>query len=303
MLTALETGLGLDIVLGLQASSNPLFDVLAWILNIAGSDLFYISVLALVYWSFNRHLGIRMIFGLLVAGILTIVLKELLHRPRPFMVSEQVVPLFEVDSFGIPSGHVLMAVVVWGTLAVHLRRGWFYGLAAVYIVLMGLARIYAGVHYPQDVIAGLIVGLLLLWLYNMYAGHVATAWQHLNAPLRAGIVVLVGVVIAIALVHDEAGLAFAGLMIGIGLALELEARSVRFNAQSTVRQGVIRYLPGILLTLLVLLGLRFLFGALVNDETAVLRVVRYALTALFAIYAWPWLMLHTGLAEPEASST
>ena len=300
MLEQLETGLGLDIVLGMQTTSNPLFNILAWILNIAGSDLFYISVLALVYWTMNRHLGVRLIFALLIGAVLTMWLKEVFHRPRPFMVSEEVMPLFPAGSFGLPSGHVLMAVVVWGYVAAHLNRAFVYGVVAIYIVLMGWSRLYAGVHYPQDVLAGLAIGLVVLWLYRTFSERIAAAWLRLNAPLRAIIFVLAGIAIALVLVQDEAGLAFAGLLIGIGLGLELEARTGRFSAQTTVRQGVLRYLPGIMLTILLLLGLRVIFGALAGDETAVLRVIRYALTVLFAIYVWPWVMLRTGLAAQEA---
>lgn len=296
MLTELETGAGLDIVLGLQAGSNSFFDLLAQILNVTGSDLFYISALVLVYWSLNRQLGIRMIIALIVGGILAIGLKELFQRPRPFMISEQVVPLFAAGGFGIPSGHVLMSVVIWGYLAVHLRRGWVYALTAVYIVLAAWARMYAGVHYPQDVLAGLIVGLLILWLYTTYAERIASAWQGLNSLLRVGLFILAGIVIAVALAGDKAGLAFAGIMMGIGPALDLEAHSVNFDTQGSTSQRIGRYLAGVILTLTVLLGLRFIFGALVEDETAPLRVVRYALTALFAGFAWPWLMVRVGLA-------
>lgn len=60
MFEVLETGLGLDMVLSLQTSRNDLFDTLAMILNAMGNELFYIALLALVYWAFNRHKGMRL---------------------------------------------------------------------------------------------------------------------------------------------------------------------------------------------------------------------------------------------------
>jgi len=298
LLTELETGLGLDIVLDLQAGSNILFDTLAWILNIAGSDLFYLATLLLVYWTINRRLGLRLLFALVVAGLITVALKALLQRPRPFMVSDEVVPLFAAGGFGIPSGHVLIATVLWGYLADKLQRRWGYALVGIYILFMMWSRMYAGVHFPQDVVAGLVVGWLVLWLYAAFAGRIEAGWQQLAAPTRAITLVLAGIGAAVFLADEPGGVALAGIMIGLGPALEIQARYAAFRAESTARQRILRYLIGLALTIPVLFGLRFLFIPVADGETVALRALRYALTVLVAVSAWPWLMLKTGLAAP-----
>lgn len=196
-LSDLETGAGLDIVLGLQAGRSPLLDGLAWALHIAGSEVFLLVLLSLIVLFANRRLGVRLIFALVIGELLAYALKEVLQRPRPFMVSEAVVPLFSQGSYGLPSGHVTASVAVWGYFAFYYGRRWLYGVIAVYLLVLGWARMYAGVHYPQDVVLGLIVGLFVVWLLARYADPAANWWRGRNNRLRAGVTLLVVALLAL----------------------------------------------------------------------------------------------------------
>ncbi|MBZ0301131.1 MAG: hypothetical protein K8J31_15395, partial [Anaerolineae bacterium] len=113
MFEALETGFGLDVVLALQASRSGLLDGLALILNSMGGPLFYLIVLLLVYWSLNRRIGVRLTAALIVGGVANGLLKAFFHRPRPNLVSDLVMPLVHEPGYGIPSGHVMISLVVW----------------------------------------------------------------------------------------------------------------------------------------------------------------------------------------------
>lgn len=118
----------------------------------------------------KRH-AMGLAWGATFTGaLLSVVLKEIFDRPRP-----QVVPhLAEVESASFPSGHALMSAVVYLTLGallsqfVRQRRVKCYvlGVAVLMTGIIGLSRIFLGVHYPTDVLAGWTVGLtwaLLCW--------------------------------------------------------------------------------------------------------------------------------------------
>jgi undecaprenyl-diphosphatase len=103
--------------------------------------------------------------------ILNDVLKVMFARPRPSVVPH----LREVGSASFPSGHALTSAVVYLTLGTLLMRvaerrllKWYcIGVAMLTTVLVGLSRLYLGVHYPTDVLAGWLVGLswaLICWL-------------------------------------------------------------------------------------------------------------------------------------------
>ena len=300
MLENLETGAGLDLVLAVQSVRSSLFDVLAEALHAMGGEIFFLIVLLLIYWSINRHLGIRLIVALIVAGILNSVLKDVFQRPRPFMVSDLVVPLQAEDNYGIPSAHVMVGLVVWGYAALFTKLRWLYWAVALFVIVMAWSRMYVGVHFPQDVVAGVLFGLIVLLLYVRAVESIATRWQHLNSYLRIGLLVLAAVITVIVAGRDRNALALAGILIGVGPAMELELRYANFSNAGTPTQRMLRFVIGIALTLALFLGLRVLFGALAEEGTTVgivPRLLRYALVTLFAFFVWPRLALRMGLAQ------
>lgn len=101
--------------------------------------------------------------AVLGGGLFDLLLKEVFYRPRP-----QVVPhLVNVDSLSYPSGHSVMSAAVYLTLALILlnldiKRNikiYFLYSAIFLILIIGISRIYLGVHYPSDVLGGWDLGL------------------------------------------------------------------------------------------------------------------------------------------------
>jgi len=152
-----------------------------------------VPVLALVVAGVSGFLLIRgqySALGLLLAalisgGLLNMVLKDLFDRPRPVLVPH----LLRVGNASFPSGHAMLSAVVYLTLGAFLgnflkqRRFKVYalGLALAVSCLIGITRVYLGVHYPTDVLAGWTVGVVwaLLWSLAAHAlqrrGHVEPA--------------------------------------------------------------------------------------------------------------------------------
>ena len=300
MFEQLETGIGLEIVLWLQMHSNPLMDALAQLLNALGGDLF-IGVLGFIYWSINKALGKRLLFALFISLTLSLIVKELLQTPRPYTVSEQVTPLFTVDdSFGMPSGHVLSALVVWGYIALWLNTRRAKLFAIVYVLLQGWGRMVSGVHYPQDVIGGIVLGILCLWLYWRYAETVGKHCSAYSLPIQIILIIEVAILTLLLLMGDANGSVVAGIFLGASLGILAESRFVNFATQGSLSQHVIRYLLGLVVVAGVLIGLRVLFEQL--EPAVIFRMIRYALTTFVAVALYPAIAIRLGIMGTEAES-
>ena len=81
-------------------------------------------IVAIIYWSFDRNLGLRMAIFLPVSASFNSVLKQAIHAPRPFWVDQGIVALHPENGFGMPSGHA-QAATVWLLAGAYLKKGWF----------------------------------------------------------------------------------------------------------------------------------------------------------------------------------
>lgn len=133
--------------------------------KLGDAGLLWIALsLAMLFRKPTRRAGAlalcAMILGLIVTNL---TIKPLISRPRPWL-DWPIVPLVaENDPNSFPSGHTcaaFAAAMVWvRTLPQRRDRV----IAAVMAVLMGLSRLYVGVHYPTDVLAGAVIGSLCAW--------------------------------------------------------------------------------------------------------------------------------------------
>ena len=103
----------------------------------------------------------RTVLAAILAVGLTVLLfmgvKNLVGRPRPFEAWQGLNCLMAPpDKFSFPSGHTMTAFAVWGVLAVGLPV--LSQLYLVIAILIGLSRVFLGLHYPTDVLAGALLG-------------------------------------------------------------------------------------------------------------------------------------------------
>ncbi|MCK8519098.1 phosphatase PAP2 family protein [Methanoculleus sp. 7T] len=127
-----------------------------------GQPEFYLLIIPLLYWCLDPRLGLRLGLIMGISGGLTIALKIAFHLPRPYWVSPDVQALGSHPSFGLPSGHAMEATTFWGLIAVAARRRWVWVAVTALVFLIGGSRIYLGVHFPTDVIAGVAFGVVIL---------------------------------------------------------------------------------------------------------------------------------------------
>jgi undecaprenyl-diphosphatase len=139
----------------------------------SASVLVLITAAVIIYLLLVRRWGTALLTFVAVAGgqVLSSLLKLGIDRPRPELVSH----LVTETSLSFPSGHAMLSAVTYltlGSLAARFLHGratkiYVLSLAVLTTVLVGVSRIYLGVHWPSDVLAGWCAGFawaMLCWL-------------------------------------------------------------------------------------------------------------------------------------------
>ncbi|MCO4454477.1 phosphatidic acid phosphatase [Staphylococcus aureus] len=130
-----------------------------------------ISLLLVAYLMLKRHKIEALFFALTMAlsGILNPALKNIFDRERPTLLR-----LIDITGFSFPSGHAKGSTAYFGSGIYLLNRlnqgnskGILIGLCAAMILLISISRVYLGVHYPTDIIAGIIGGVFCIILSTL----------------------------------------------------------------------------------------------------------------------------------------
>ena len=122
--------------------------------------------LVLLCFKKTRKAGLAGLLALLLSLIFTnLTLTHLVSRTRPWLTVEGLLPLVaEPDPNSFPSGHTSAAFAAATAWALTFSRRWMGAAGLACAALMAFSRLYVGVHFPTDVAAGVLVGLLCGWL-------------------------------------------------------------------------------------------------------------------------------------------
>lgn len=149
-----------------EVVSNTFLDKLMIFMTVLGNKgvIWIISSLVLLINKKTRRVGIMAITALILTGILGEgVIKPLVKRARPFVDQPSFNLMIKPPStYSFPSGHTASSFAVAGVLTREFKK---YGI--VFLILAALiacSRIYLFVHYPSDVVAGIIMGLICSWI-------------------------------------------------------------------------------------------------------------------------------------------
>ena len=294
-----------------------------------GTEIFFLLLLPALYWCIDAGIGLRVGIILLLSSSVNNAFKIILHGPRPYWYSTDVIGYASETSFGVPSGHAQIAFGVWGMMAASIGKWWGWLIAILIIVLIGISRLYLGVHFPHDVILGWLIGALLLWLVLRFWKPVS-AWlkkmslgqQILVAFLGSLVLILFSLIPFLWLritdwqpplawaeyakyaVTMSGAFTTAGTLFGLLAGLAWINRQGGFRADGPIWKRLLRFVLGVVGILVFYVGLDVLFGLIAPDAEAVLpytlRYIRYALVGAWVSAGAPWVFIKVKLAGKSA---
>lgn len=291
-----------------------------------GTETFFLLLLPALYWCMEIGIALRVGIILLLSASINDGLKMVFHGPRPYWYSTDVIAYARETSFGVPSGHAQIAFGVWGMLATSIRKGWGWLIAILVILLIGISRLYLGVHFPHDVIVGWFIGALLLWLV-LHFWKPVTAWlkkmslgkQILTSFLSSLVLILFSLIPFLWLkmtnwqlpqawaeyakdaVSLSVSLTTAGMLFGLLAGLAWFNQQGGFEASGPLWKRIVGYVLGLVGLLVLYLGLKVLFGLIVPYTEAILpyilRYIRYVLVGAWISAGAPWIFVKLNLAK------
>ena len=315
LLHSLETGIGYDIVLWFQSWRTDFITTLFLPFNYFIGEISLLLLLPLIYWCISKDSGKRFVTITLISSLLNIWFKAFFARPRPYQVTVSgkpaIVPtLPALNSYGIPSGHTQSGVVIFGFFAREVRNRLFTVVMVLLMILTGISRLISGMHYPQDVGAGALLGILVLFLYPAIESTARRFLNNLALPMKIFLALLLLAILLFLfkkfipdLKEYNSYAALAGVYSFALIGFSLETRYVRFRTRGLLIEKLLRFVIGMAVTFGLYIGLKILFHLIEPNETTtlffILRLIRYSSLGLWVSAGAPALFIKLRLAQRE----
>lgn len=141
-------------------NSKLLSSILIFFTNLGNHGLVWIAItLFLLSTKKYRKIGYLAIISLIInAIIVNVILKNLTHRARPFTEISDIILLVKTPKdFSFPSGHTSASFTMVYIFYKHLKK--YFPAVLITSIIIAFSRLYLTVHFPSDVLAGLLIGL------------------------------------------------------------------------------------------------------------------------------------------------
>lgn len=304
-----------QIIIFLQ-SFSPLLDPLFALITLFGDQLFIVGIIGILFFCVDKKLAFRVALLATFTGFLTTSLKGFFGLERPYLEYER---LNKTEIKGIkdiigqlpigytfPSGHSSSAGSFWTFLASRWRHPGFWGVAVFMIIMIPLSRCYLGVHWPTDIIFGVLLGIAicLLFIYLLprmerFAANTSFPILVLLSIIAPILMVVISFVITSSVGNDfdlADTTSYGGLLLGLFIGymfeerfINLKVKKYRTNKKVLIYRGIV----GLIIILALYFGMSAIFRILFEGFPLDLisRFCRYAILAFVGIFCIPWLFV------------
>lgn len=270
----------LSIIHAIQSIASPFWDVFFEGITILAEQYLMILIFCALYWLKDKDNGKIMALSLALSLSSNNILKNLINAPRP--IGEPGVRSLRVETAtgsSFPSGHTQSASTAYWTASGFFSRNWIRIVAAVIIVLIAMSRVYLGVHWPRDVLAGMALGI-----GSSYAAILLLKKCKKHDMLFA--IVSIIVIVFAFIIPSEDLITAAGLVFSMTPAFYIEKKYINFSTDVPKSSKIKRFILGI-----VVIALIYFLPKLIFPDMYIFRFIRYALVGFGVINICPALFV------------
>ena len=266
----------LDILRAIQSIANPFLDVLFQLITILGEQTIIVVIMVSIYWSYDKVLGEYIVYSSLTGVLVNNSIKDIFKMQRP--IGEDGIRSLRVETatgYSFPSGHTQQATTFYGTLFMYTKKKWLYILSIIVITLVGFSRMYLGVHYPKDVLFGVVFGVLTIIITNYL-------FKRINNKLLLYTITFIIFLPALTFARSSDFIKGLGTFLGFIIGVFIERRYVNFSVEGTRFNKIVRVLLGILILMILITILKIVFPKILFFD-----FIRYMIISIYGIGLYP----------------
>lgn len=274
----------LEIIKYIQSFRSDFLDKLFEIITLTGEEIFLVLIFSFIYCCIHKDFGYRLGFFLLSNVIFNSGLKSFFHTARPIgEIGIISIRLETATGYSFPSGHTQAASGFWMMVMNYIHKKWMYVLGTIMIILVGLSRLYLGVHWPVDVIGGIVFSLIWFVILN-------STMNYAERTKKSLIFVLLFIPLALIIiwVRGENEIKMFGCIIGLLFGYLIETKYINFKIQGNFIRRVIHWILGIMILVLIKYGLKAILPS--NNLS---YFIQYTLICMWIIAGIPFFFINS----------
>lgn len=265
-------------------------DIVFLIFTLLGEKTFMILAISFIYWCINKRLGEYIIISMFASLGVNGLIKDFVKRIRPFnnpnfsemryvKVNNALINTEELtESYSFPSAHSQSSTNLFGTIALKFKNIKITLICALLILLVMISRVYLGLHYPTDVICGMIISLIITFVVYELLN------RYYDKKILIFLIAILISSISLFFIPSSDTIKTLGFGVGALIGMILEQRYINFLEATRKRDMLYRLLLGLILVLIV----RTLFK-IIFPISLIFDFIRYLTLGIIAIYVLPLL--------------
>ena len=274
------------ILKALESIRCGFLDVFFSIFTLFGEELVVAGIIAVIYICFNKEFGERAIVTVLSASCITTAVKSGVRRLRPYAAGN----VTKADNFltadldadmSFPSGHATASSGFFAALSVRFRKAYIIAPSAVLVFLIVLSRLYLGVHYPSDVLAGLVVGIGMAFLWAL----VYKGFYKARLYIYLGFAALTLIPLFIPAMQTKSMFEMSAIALATAIGLIVENKFIKFEDTDKWVKRIVR-----LALMALIAAIPYLLLGLLPETTLWFKFLQYFVTISAAILGTPLLI-------------
>lgn len=224
--------------------NNFILDYIFYFISELGSSTILIILITLIYYCINKQLGKKIAFITFFGITFNNIIKASFNARRPFEYpgKEELRALNDSNLYdkatgtSFPSGHSQNSSTFFFSVYLHFKHKIIRIACILLMILVPISRLYLGVHFPTDIVVGIILGILTAVLINYLLN---------KFPNHHHLIMMISFLVTIPFIFlpniEKDFFKGSGLLLGIIIGSYLEEKYVNFETAGTLKEKLIRY--------------------------------------------------------------